>query len=62
MDQKLYLEWDVQKRKLVTVSWKKVCARYEEGGLGLRSLVSLNAAFNSKICWDMINSEEQWAN
>ncbi|PNX55599.1 hypothetical protein L195_g049229, partial [Trifolium pratense] len=26
---------DISQKKLVTVAWKKVCAPYEEGGLGL---------------------------
>jgi hypothetical protein len=33
---------DINKRKLVTVAWKKVCVDTEEGGLGLRSLICLN--------------------
>lgn len=52
---------DVQKRKLVTVAWKKVCTSYDEGGLDIRSLVTLNEASNLKICWDLMQSEEQWA-
>jgi len=36
---------DIHKTKLVTVAWKKVCTTYEEGGLGLRSLVTLNSSF-----------------
>jgi ribonuclease HI len=52
---------DITKKKLVTVSWKKVCAPLEEGGLGIRSLVSLNAASNMKTCWELIQSDEQWA-
>lgn len=51
----------MQKRKLVTVAWKKVCTSYEEGGLGLRSLVTLNVASNLKTCWDLLQSEEKWA-
>ena len=35
---------DIEKRKLVTVSWKKVCRPFDEGDLGLRSLVRLNEA------------------
>jgi hypothetical protein len=33
---------DPDKRKLVTVSWKKLCRPFAQGGLGLRSLTSLN--------------------
>lgn len=52
---------DPNKRKLVTVAWKKVGAPYVEGGLALRSLISLNEATNLKLCWDMLQSEDQWA-
>lgn len=52
---------DIDKRKLVTVAWKKVCADLDEGGLGLRSLICLNQATNMKICWEMLHSEEHWA-
>jgi hypothetical protein len=43
---------------LVTVARKKVCAPYEEGGLGLRSLIFLNEAANLKLCWDLMNYVE----
>jgi len=52
---------DIDKRKLVTVAWKKVCVDLDEGGLGLRSLICLNQATNMKICWEMLHSEEHWA-
>jgi ribonuclease HI len=52
---------DIDQRKLVTVSWKKVCRPYSQGGLGIRSLISLNEATNLKLCWDMLQSKEQWA-
>jgi len=52
---------DTDKRKLVTISWKKVCGNYDEGGLGIRSLVNLNQATNLKMCWDLMQSDEDWA-
>lgn len=52
---------DIYKRKLVTVAWKKVCSSYDEGGLGIRSLIKLNEATNLKMCWDLIQSKEDWA-
>jgi hypothetical protein len=52
---------DINKRKLVTVAWKKVCATFEEGGLNVRSLNALNEATNIKLCWDLLQSQEQWA-
>nr|ABD28670.2 RNA-directed DNA polymerase (Reverse transcriptase) [Medicago truncatula] len=53
---------DVTKRKMVTVAWRKICADYEEGGLGVKSLICLNEATNLKICWNLMQSDEQWAN
>ena len=53
---------EVTKRKLVTVAWKKVCKPYDEGGLGFRSLICLNESFNLKLCWDLMHSQEEWAN
>ncbi|GAU47353.1 hypothetical protein TSUD_190190 [Trifolium subterraneum] len=52
---------DINKRKLVTVAWKKICVPYSEGGLGLRSLISLNEAANLKQCLEFFHSEESWA-
>jgi hypothetical protein len=52
---------DTDKRKLVTVAWKKVCSDFNEGGLGIKSLICLNEATSLKCCWDMIHSNEQWA-
>jgi hypothetical protein len=59
-----YFIWsgDVSQRKLVTVAWKKVCRPiYDQGGLGIRSLIALNASSNLKLCWDLFTSNEQWA-
>ncbi|CAJ2678215.1 unnamed protein product [Trifolium pratense] len=52
---------DINKWKLVNVSWNKVCRPISEGGLGIRSMSSLNDATNLKLCWELINSEEHWA-
>jgi hypothetical protein len=35
---------------LVTVSWKKICRPYSQGGLNIRSLTMLNSASNLKLC------------
>jgi len=48
---------DIEKRKLITVSWKKVCKTEKKGGLGVTSLVSLNEAANLKLCWELISSK-----
>ncbi|XP_058761210.1 uncharacterized protein LOC131634556 [Vicia villosa] len=52
---------DIDKRKCVTVAWDICCRPYAQGGLGMRSLVTLNEAANLKQCWDLFNSKEQWA-
>jgi len=46
---------------MVTVSWKKVCLNQKEGGLGTKSLICLNEATNLKQCWNIMQSEENWA-
>jgi hypothetical protein len=52
---------DIDKRKLVTVSWKNLCRPYSQGGLNLRSLVKLNLATNLHLCWNLLNSNSSWA-
>jgi hypothetical protein len=52
---------DISKRKLLTVSWKKVCKPTSEGGLGIRSISCINQAANLRLCWSMITSQESWA-
>ncbi|KAK2445365.1 hypothetical protein QL285_016305 [Trifolium repens] len=52
---------EVDKRKLVTTSWKKVCRPFSQGGLNLRSLTTLNKASNLKLCWTFLNSQSSWA-
>jgi ribonuclease HI len=52
---------DTEKRKLVTVSWKKLCKPFSQGGLGLRSLSTMNKAANLKLCWSLLNSQCAWA-
>jgi len=61
MDKKITWSEDINKRKMVAVAWKKVCVDYDEGGLGIESLISLNEATNLKMCWDLLQSKEQWA-
>lgn len=50
-----------EKRKLVSVSWKKICRPYAQGGLNLRSLISLNHATNLKFCRNLLKSDAPWA-
>lgn len=55
-----YFIWsgDINYRKMVTISWKKVYSSYANEGLGIRSLLSLNEATNLKLGWDMMASDE----
>jgi ribonuclease HI len=48
-------------KKLVTVSWQKLCNTVDEGGLGIRSLSIVNKASNLKQFWELLNSDNQWA-
>ena len=52
---------DVNKRKLVSVAWHKVCSPQKEGGLGIRDLSKINEAANLKLCWELNQSQLQWA-
>ncbi|GAU35943.1 hypothetical protein TSUD_394910 [Trifolium subterraneum] len=52
---------DIDKRKLVTTSWQKVCRPYAQGGLNLRSLTKLNSTTNLYLCWTLLNSQNTWA-
>jgi ribonuclease HI len=52
---------DVDQRKLVTVSWKKVCRPFSQGGLNIRSLINLNKASNLLLGWNLLNSQSSWA-
>jgi hypothetical protein len=53
---------DLMVRKNVTFSWSKVCSPIAEGGLGIRSLSAINKASNLKLFWELLNSDNQWAN
>jgi len=52
---------DTDRRKLVTVSWKKLCRPYSQGRINIRSLKNLNQATNLKLCWNLLNSQSSWA-
>ncbi|GAU22700.1 hypothetical protein TSUD_138230 [Trifolium subterraneum] len=52
---------DMEKRKLVTTSWKKLCRPLSQGGLNLKSLTNLNKATNLNLCWTILNSNNSWA-
>jgi len=52
---------DVEKRKLITISWKKICRPLSQGGLSLRSLKDLNTSTNLNFVWRTLFSQEDWA-
>ncbi|KAF1894368.1 hypothetical protein Lal_00027127 [Lupinus albus] len=51
---------DIGKKKLVTVSWGKVCPSMQSGGLGLKSMKMLNKPALLKLDWDMRSSNQDW--
>ncbi|KAI5428103.1 hypothetical protein KIW84_033200 [Lathyrus oleraceus] len=52
---------DLNKSKLAIMAWSKVCKKFDQGGLGLRSISTLNEAFNMKMAWDLLSSSKNWA-
>ncbi|WJX41072.1 hypothetical protein P8452_28481 [Trifolium repens] len=51
----------IDTKKLVTLSWDKVCTPVSSGGLGLRRLKDMNKAGCIKLCWELLKSDKQWA-
>jgi len=49
---------NIDTRNLVIVSWHKICKPFDEGGLGIRSLVKLNEATDIKLVLDMLSSNQ----
>ncbi|KAH1191633.1 putative ribonuclease H protein [Glycine max] len=54
--------WDLEHKKLVTVSWKNICQPFQEGGLGLRFFSSLNKATILALTKKLLSSNDRWAN
>ena len=52
---------DINNRKMVTMAWCKLSTPVDEGGLGLRSLKSINQVALLKQAWGMLASNYQWA-
>lgn len=52
---------EVSTRKLVTVAWSKMCAPFNEGGLGIRPIKLLNDDAALKLCWNFFSSDSHWA-
>ncbi|XP_026390091.1 uncharacterized protein LOC113285383 [Papaver somniferum] len=51
---------DGEVRKYKTLSWKKICVPYIEGGLGIRRLEVLNKIL-LKMMWKLVYSSDEWA-
>lgn len=43
------------------MAYRKVCKPYYQGGLGIRFASLVNKAYNLKLYWDLLNSNEDWA-
>ncbi|XP_026438983.1 uncharacterized protein LOC113337535 [Papaver somniferum] len=52
---------DSEVRKCKTISWKRVCTPYKEGGLGIRRLEVINRVLLMKMMWKILNSKEELA-
>ncbi|XP_058756625.1 uncharacterized protein LOC131629842 [Vicia villosa] len=52
---------NLDKKKLVTVSWKICCKDLKEGGLGIKSLRNFNSASNALLCWNFLRNKQDWA-
>lgn len=52
---------NASQRKLVTVSWQKMCSPSSAGGVGLRSLRSINEAALLKLAWNVLSSQGHWS-
>lgn len=61
MDRNFIWSGDILNRKLVSVSWSKLCSNKELGGIGIRSLRAINEASLLKLSWEMVSSNQDWA-
>lgn len=44
------------------MAWSLVCSPKSSGGLGLRSIRSINKAALMKLTWELVSSNSQWSN
>nr|KYP67014.1 Putative ribonuclease H protein At1g65750 family [Cajanus cajan] len=51
----------IYQSKLTTVHWHIVCSNFDEGGLGVRSLMDINNAYMLKLCWNFVKKDSNWA-
>jgi hypothetical protein len=52
---------DILTKKVRTVGWKYVCRPLDSGGLGIRSVRSINESLILKLSWSLMASNDQWA-
>lgn len=52
---------DITKRKLMTISWSKMCKPINEGGFCIRNVSKFNEASDMKLGWDILYSHDAWA-
>lgn len=52
---------DVDTRKIITVARKTVCSPTCDGGLGLKSIASINKAAVLKLSWEILYLDSQWS-
>ena len=43
------------------MAWKKCCGPIKEGGLGIRNIHDIVAAFSMKLWWNLRSSNSLWA-
>ena len=51
----------VDQKKICTVSWSQLCKPKKEGGLAVMDPVKLNQASLLHLTWQLLTSEESWA-
>ncbi|XP_058783572.1 uncharacterized protein LOC131658278 [Vicia villosa] len=51
----------INKKKVVTISWKTCCRKTNEGGLGIISLKAFNSATNMQLFWKILNVNQHWS-
>ncbi|XP_026448250.1 uncharacterized protein LOC113348618 [Papaver somniferum] len=47
--------------RVVVVAFDKICFPFEEGGLGLTRMATMNKALIMKLWWKILNSTKKWA-
>jgi hypothetical protein len=50
----------IDSKKLVSLSWQKLCTPLSDGGLGMRSISKINEAGCMKLCCDLMHTKSHW--